>query len=39
MSTKLNLTEINRQLSKEEKEKAEKEYLKRLENKSKEIKK
>ncbi len=39
MGTKLNLTEINRQISKEEKEKAKKELTKRLQNNDKEVKK
>ena len=39
MGTKLNLTEINRQISKEEKEKAKKELTKRLKNNDKEVKK
>jgi hypothetical protein len=39
MENKLNLIEINRQISKEEKEKAKKELTKRLENNDKEIKK
>ena len=39
MGTKLNLTEINRQISKEEKEKAKKELIKRLQNNDKEVKK
>ncbi len=39
MGTKLNLNEINRQISKEEKEKAKKELKKRLENNNKEVKK
>jgi hypothetical protein len=39
MENKLNLIDINRQISKEEKEKAKKELTKRLENNDKEIKK
>jgi hypothetical protein len=39
MENKLNLIEINRQISKEEKEKAKKELTKRLEKNDKEIKK
>ena len=39
MGTKLNLTEINRQISKEEKDKAKKELTKRLQNNDKEVKK
>ena len=39
MENKLNLIDINTQISKEEKEKAKKELIKRLENNDKEIKK
>lgn len=39
MGTKLSLKEINRQISKEEKERAKKELKKRLENNDKEVKK
>jgi hypothetical protein len=39
MENKLNLIDINRQISKEEKEKAKKELTKRLEKNDKEIKK
>jgi hypothetical protein len=39
MENKLNLIDINTQISKEEKEKAKKELTKRLENNDKEIKK